>query len=323
MRRRAFIAALGGFSAAPLRAAAQQAARLYRIGYLSPISPPDINLESFLRGMRNLGYLEARDFILDARYAERDYSRFPALVQELVAAKAELIVTGGASTRGAPFAARFVPVVFGFSGNPVELGLITSFSRPGGNATGLSFLSLDLAAKRTELLYELAPWLKQLAMLSNPEHAGDASEVRTTQETAQKLGIAAQHFPAESDTDIQQALLAIKNSECDGLIVMPDALTMFHRKRIAAVALSRRLPSMFGWRIYTEAGGLISYGAILDQSYARLAYFVDRIMKGGKPAEIPVEQPSTFELVINRNTANALGLTIPPTLLARADEVIE
>jgi putative ABC transport system substrate-binding protein len=323
MRRRQFMAVLGGLSVAPLRATAQQTGRVYRIGYLSPISPPDMNLDSFKRGMRNFAYLEGRDFIVEARYAHRDYSRFPALVQELIAAKVELIVTGGASTRGAPFAAQFVPVVFGFSGNPVAIGLVTSFSRPGGNATGVSFLSLDLAAKRTELLQEIAPGIRRLAVLSNPEHPGDASEVRTTQATARKLGIETQHFPAESDAEMQSALLAIANSECDGLLTIPDAMTLFHRQRIAAVALTRRLPSMFGWRVYTEAGGLISYGAILEESYARLAYFVDRIFKGGKPAEIPVEQPTSFELVINRKTANALGLTIPPTLLARAEEVIE
>jgi putative tryptophan/tyrosine transport system substrate-binding protein len=323
MRRREFMALLGGLSAAPICATAQQPDRLYRIGFLSPISPPDINLESFRRGMRSVGYVEGRDFIVEARYAHRDYSRFPALVQELLAEKVELIVTGGASTRGAPFAAKFVPVVFGFSGNPVEIGLVTSFSRPGGNATGVSFLSLDVAEKRTELLNEIAPAIKRLAVLSNPEHPGDASEVRTTQESARKLGMEMQHFPADSDPAMHKALLAIAESKCDGLLTVPDALTLFHRQKIAAVALNRRLPSMFGWRIYAEAGGLISFGAILDQSYARLAYFVDRIFKGAKPADIPVEQPATFELVINRKTANTLGITIPSTLLARADEVIE
>ena len=324
MRRRKFIALLGGAAAwSATFAHGQQAARKARIGYLSAASEPDPNVEIFSQGMRALGYVQDRNFILEVRYAHRDYARLPALVQELLAAKVELIVTGGASSRAAPFAAQSVPVVFGFSGDPVDAGIVASFARPGGNATGISFLALDLAAKRAELIKEVAPPIKRIAVLSNPEHPGEVSELRVTRETVRKLGIDTQYFPADSDAAVPAALVAIGESQCDALLTFPDALTLFHRQRIAAFALSRRLPSVFGWKIFTDAGGLISYGPILRLSQARLAYFVDRILKGAKPADLPVEQPTNLELAVNLKTAKSLGLTVPATLLARANEVIE
>jgi len=324
MRRRIFLAALGSAAAWPaIVAHGQQTRRTARIGYLSPASEPDLNIESFRQGMRALGYAQGRDFDLEIRYAHRDYARLPALVQELLAAKVELIITGGASSRGAPFAAQSVPVVFGFSGDPVDAGIVASFARPGGNATGISFLALDLAAKRAELIKEAAPSIKRIAVLSNPEHPGEKSELRVTRETVRKLGIDTQYFAADSDAAIPAALAAIAQSECDALLTFPDALTLFHRERIAAFALSRRLPSIFGWKLFIDAGGLISYGPVLSHSYVRLAYFVDRILKGAKPARLPIEQPTKFETGVNLKTAKALGIAIPPLLLARADEVIE
>jgi putative ABC transport system substrate-binding protein len=324
MRRREFIVGLGSALTVPgTLTHGQQAARTARIGYLSAASEPDPNIETFRQGMHALGYVQGRDFVLEVRYAHRNYARLPSLVRELLAAKVELIVTGGASSRGAPFAAQSVPVVFGFSGDPVDAGIVASFARPGGNATGISFLALDLAAKRAELIKEVAPQIKRIAVLSNPEHPGEVSELRVTRESAQKLGIETQYFAADSDAAIPAALQAIAESQCDALLTFPDALTLFHRQRIGAFALSRRLPSVFGWKVYVDAGGLVSYGPILRLSHARLAYFVDRILKGAKPADLPVEQPTTLELVLNLKTAKELGLTLPPTLLARADQVIE
>ena len=324
MKRREFIMGLAGTAAWPaVLAHAQQATRTARIGYLSPASEPDPNIDSFRQGMRALGYVQDRNLILEVRYAHRDYARLPSLVRELLAAKVELIVTGGAASRGAAFAAQSVPVVFGFSGDPVDAGIVASFARPGGNATGVSFLALDLAAKRAELLKEAAPSIKRIAVLSNPEHPGQISELRVTREAARKLGIDIQYFPADSDAAMPAALETIAASQCDALLTFPDALTLFHRQRIAALAAGRGLPSVFGWKIYTEAGGLVSYGPILRLSHARLAYFVDRILKGAKPADLPVEQPTTLELVVNLKTAKALGLTVPTTLISRADAVIE
>jgi putative tryptophan/tyrosine transport system substrate-binding protein len=323
MRRREFIALVGAAAASPKTVGAQHVGGPYRIGFLSAAAPSDPNLGLFLQGMRGAGYIEGVDFVLESRFASRDYARFPALVQEILRAKVGLVVTIGAASRAAPFAAQSVPVVFGFSGDPVDAGLVASFARPGGNATGVSFLALDLAAKRPELLKEFAPSTGRIGVLSNPEHPGEVSELRVTRETTGKLGVDTRYVPLKSDTELPTAFDVIAKAECDALLVFPDALTLFHRDRIAAFALSRRLPSVFGWRAFADAGGLISYGPNLRHAVARLAYFVDRILKGSKPADLPVETPTALELVLNLTTANALGLKPAQSLLARADEVIE
>jgi putative ABC transport system substrate-binding protein len=324
MRRRDFITLLGGATAAwPLAARAQQRAKLARIGYLSANSPPDPNLESFLRGMAAVGYREGRDFVIEARYASRDYSKFPALSDELLRAQVELIVAGGPAFRTWRLAAVPVPVVFLFSGDPVDAGIVASFARPGGNVTGVSLLSLDLSVKRVQLVKEAMPTMTRVAVLSNPTHPGEASELKATREAALTLGLAIEHFPVESDNDFDPAFAAIAASACDGLIAFPDALKNFNRQKIVAFALSRRLPSIYGWKMYAEAGGLMSYGPIFDDVSMRVAVYVDKILKGAKPADLPVEQPTKLEMVVNRQTAKSLGLEIPPGLILRADEVIE
>jgi putative ABC transport system substrate-binding protein len=325
VNRRSFITLLGGASAVwplPVRAQ-QQPSKAARIGYLSAASAPDLNIESFKRGMRSFGYVEGPDFVIEPRYAERDYSRFPALIEELLRAKVELIVTGGPSSRAAPLAGRSVPVVFGFSGDPIEAGIVTSFARPATNATGMSFLALDLAAKRIEMLKEAAPTITRLAVLSNPEHAGEPSELRVTREAARNVGLEVVYFPVETDDFFEPTFGKIAGSDCDALAVFPDALTIFHRQAIAIFAKDANLPSMFGWKPYVEAGGLMSYGPILREAFARLAFYVDKILKGAKPSDLPVEQPTKLELAVNLKTAKALGLTLPMTLQARADEVLE
>ena len=315
---------LGGAAAWPLTARAQQRpSKAARIGYLSAASAPDVNIDSFRLGMRSFGYVEGPDFVIEPRYAERDYSRFPALIEELLRAKVELIVAGGPATQAAPLAGRFVPVVFGFSGDPVEAGVITSFARPATNATGISFLALDLAAKRVEILKEAAPAITRLAVLSNPEHAGEPSELRVTREAARNLGLEVVYFPVGTDDFFEPTFGKIAGSDCDGLVVFPDALTIFHRQAIGGFAKDANLPSIFGWKPYVEAGGLMSYGPNLREAFARLAFYVDKILKGAKPSDLPVEQPTKLELAVNLKTAKALGLTLPVTLQARADEVIE
>ncbi|MDF2973982.1 MAG: transporter substrate-binding protein [Microvirga sp.] len=324
MRRREFIALIGGAAmSTPSIGVRAQGAKTLRLGYLSPAGPPDVNLESFRAGMRDIGYAEGRDYTLELRYAGRDYSRFPSLVHELLAAKVDLIITGGASTRAAPFAAQSVPVVFAFSGDPVDAGIVASLARPGGNATGVSMLQLDLAAKRVELIKEIAPAITRVAVLANPDHPGVLSEHKATREAARKLGLGLELFEPTSDENIAAVLESFTQSNVDAVLTFPDALTLFHRDKIAAASVRRQAPSVFGWKSYTQAGGLLSYGPVQAEPFARLAYFVDRIAKGAKPAELPVERPAKLELVINLKAAKALGLTIPPTLLARADEVIE
>jgi putative ABC transport system substrate-binding protein len=261
--------------------------------------------------MRALGYAEDRDFVVEVRYAQRDYTRFPVLVEELLRARVDLILAAGPASRAAPLAGS-VPVVFGFSGDPVDAGIVASFARPGGNATGVSFLSLDLSVKRVDLLKEAKPAMTRVAVLSNPDHAGDASELKATRETADALGLVIEHFEVRTDASFDPAFAAIAQSECDGLLAFPDALTNFNRQKIGAFALRRRLPSIFGWKMYVEAGGFMSYGPIQHDAFVRLAVYVDKILKGAKPADLPVEQPTKLEMAINLKTANALGSKYRP-----------
>jgi ABC-type uncharacterized transport system substrate-binding protein len=324
IERRKFLATLGGAAAAwPLAARAQGPVKPVRIGYLSATSPPDMNIENFRQGMSGVGHLEGRDFVIEARFAHRDYGQFPALVEELLSAKVVLIVMGGPASRAAPFAGKSVPVVFGFSGDPVDAGIVSSFARPGGNATGISFLQLDLAPKRVDLLKEAVPAISRVAILSNPDHAGDVSELRATRDAARQGGLAIEHFQVRADDSFEPAFTAISQSGCNALLTFPDALTFFHRRAIADFAVRRRLPSIFGWKPYVEAGGMMSYGPILRDNFARLAVFVDKILKGARPADLPVEQPTKFELAVNLKTAKSLGLDLPWFLQQRADEVIE
>jgi putative tryptophan/tyrosine transport system substrate-binding protein len=324
MKRREFITLLGSAAAAwPPAAAAQQPAKVVRIGYLSASSAPDVYFEFFREGMAAVGYVEGHTLIIEVRFAHRDYSRFPRLVEELLSAKVGLIVMGGPASTAARYAEKFVPVVFSFSGDPVDAGIISNFARPGGNATGISFQQRDLAPKRVDLIKEAAPAISRIAVLSNPDHAGDAAELAATRDAARHLDVAIEHFPVRTDASFEDAFARITHSECNALLAFPDALTFFNRIAIADFALRRRLPSVFGWKPYAEAGGLISYGPVLRDNFARLAVFVDKIVKGAQPADLPVEQPTKFELVINLKTAKAIGVELPWFLQQRADEVIE
>src|SRR6516225_11539072 len=234
MRRRDLIMLFGGVAAAwPLAAQTQQRVKPARIGYLSSSSPPDVNLESFIKGMVAVGHGEGRDFVIEARYARRDYSKFPALADELVRAQVDLIVAGGPAFRTWRLATVPVPVVFLFSGDPVDAGIVASFARPGGNVTGVSLLSLDLSVKRLDLLKEAMPSMTRVAVVSNPTHPGEVSELKATREAARKLGLAIEHFPVESDDDFEPAFAAIAASTCDGLIAFPDALKNFNRNKFS------------------------------------------------------------------------------------------
>jgi len=324
IRRREFISFIGGAATAwPLAARAQRRAKPARIGYLSSSSPPDIFLESFIRGMGVVGYGEGRDFVIEARYAGRDYNKFPALADELLRAQVDVIVAGGPAFRTWRPGAVPVSVVFLFSGDPVDAGIVASFARPGGNVTGVSLLSLDLSMKRVDLLKQAMPTMTRVAILSNLSHPGEASELRATREAARALGLAIEHFEVGSDDDFEPAFAAIAQGKCDGLIAFPDALKNFNREKIVGFALRRRLPSIYGWKMYAEAGGLMSYGPVLDDVSVRVAVYVDKILKGVKPADLPVEQPTKLEMVVNLKTAKALGLEIPPGMILGADALLE
>jgi putative ABC transport system substrate-binding protein len=306
----------------PLVARAQQPGKVHTILWVSTEAQPDPFIAGFQEGMRALGYVEGRNLAFVLRYAPGDPTALQATLPELLAIPADLIVSSGPAIR-AMRATTDKPVLFAVSGDPIELGVVESLARPGRNFTGSTFLSLEVAQKRVQLVRELLPDQRILAVLSNANHPGEQSEHDATKEAASALSMRLAYVPFGVPSEIDGALERVRASGADAMLVFPDAVTMVHRAKIAAFATALRLPSMFGWREYCEAGGLISYGANQRATYVRLAAYADRLLRGETPGGLPVEQPTAFELVINLKTAKALGLTIPPLLLARADEVIE
>ncbi len=265
--------------------------------------------------------MEGQNIAIEYRSAE-DRSRLAELANELVRLNVEVIVAQDAGVAVAKKATEVVPIVFGFSGDPVVAGFVGSLARPGGNMTGKTFLSFELAGKRLELPKEVVPKISRVAVLANPAHPGEERELRETQAAASTLGITLKYLQARVSGEFGSALDTISKERADGLLVLPEAVTMAQRTRLAEFAAKRRLPTVFGWKEYVEAGGLMSYGPSLDERFRRLAVYVDKILKGAKPADLPVEQPTRFELVINMKTANALSLTIPQSVLIRADQAI-
>jgi putative ABC transport system substrate-binding protein len=327
MRRRAFIAGAasavmaGGVAARPARA--QRRASPVRLGYLTGGGPSEVNFANLRLGLQRLGWIEDRDFTLRVRYAELDFARFPALVDELLREGIDILVTAGPAARVIPIAQHAVPVVFAFSGDPVVAGLVQSFARPGGNATGVSQLSLELAGKRLEVLREAAPSSRRTFTLQSPFHPGEREERRVTQVSADRLGLEIVVREVRDRAEVMAALAESDSAGCDSIACFPDPVTLANRDAIAEHALRRRLPSVFGRREFCDAGGLVSYGPNIAEVYARLAYFVMRIAGGSRAGDLPVELPTVIETVVNVKTARAIGVAMPPSLLLRADEVIE
>jgi putative ABC transport system substrate-binding protein len=304
-------------------AQAQQPTKIGRIGYLALTSGATTQYEAFRQGLHSLGYREGKNINIEYRSAE-DRSQLTELANELVQLKVDVIVAQGGALPSAKTATRLIPIIFGLSGDPVEAGYVASVARPGGNMTGVTFLALELVGKRLELLKETIAGVFRVAVLANPEHPGEKRELQETRTAARSLGLTLQYLEVKSSTDFDKAFNAISNERADGLLVFPDAVTLARRQRIAEFTTKIRLPGIFGWRDYVEAGGLMSYGPDLVDVYRnRIATYVDKILKGAKPADLPVEQPTKFELVINLKTAKHIGLTIPPNVLARADRVIK
>jgi len=322
-RRDVFAAATAALAAPSVVRAQATAGRLPRIGYLSPSAASGREIDAFRTGMRAYGHVEGQTYTLEFRNAERDNARFGALLDELLRAGIAILVVRGPAYQIAGRAAQHVPVVFAISGDPVEAGLISSFARPGGNVTGISFLALDLVPKRLSLLKEAAPAIRRIGVISNPQHAGERGELRVTLEAARTLGVEIVYQQVHTSAEIAGALAAISRANCDALSAFPEALTSDAASELAAFAADNDMPSVFGWRNFCVAGGLMSYGPNLQDANVRMAYFVDRILRGAKPAELPAELPRAIELVINLRTAIRLGLTIPHVLISRADEVIE
>ena len=310
-------------------AEAQQPKKVPLIGYLSSFDPAtdSTRAEPFRQALRELGYIEGQNIAFEYRYAEGKLDRFPELAAELVRLKVDIIVvSGGIRTVRAPMnATKTIPIVMaGLPGDPVEAGLVESLARPGGNVTGLSSLSRELAGKRLELLKEAVPKLARVAVLYDPAIAGSLLEMKELLPVAARgLGLTLQSWEVRGADDFDRVFAALSKQRPDGLYVSAGPLMINNQNRIVGFALKHRIPSMYGSRERVEAGGLMSYGADLADSYRRIAYYVDKILKGAKPADLPVEQPTKFELVINLKTAKQIGLTIPPNVLARADKVIK
>jgi putative ABC transport system substrate-binding protein len=278
--------------------------------------------EAFRGGLHDLGWVEGRNLAIEARWAAGSRERLELMAAELVASKPHVIVTQGGALQPFRSAGATVPIVFGFSGDPVEAGLVESLARPGRNLTGVSFLSLELVGKRIELLKDVIPTLTRVAILANPEHPGDQAELRASQTAAKALGLTLEYFAVRGVPELEQALAAIPRSRSEAVVVFPDAFTVRNGERIARFGLEHRMPVVSGWARFAESGCLMAYGPNLQASFRRLATYVDRILKGAKPADLPVELPTSVELVVNMKTATALGIKIPQAVLARADQVI-
>ena len=324
MERRAFIAAVGaGLLAAPLPTGAQQAKEVPRIGYLLPNASRPTN-EAFWAGLRDLGYVEAQNVTIERRYADGNSQRYPTLAAELVRLRVNMIVADGAeATSAAQQATATIPIVM-IAADPVELGLIKSLNRPGGNITGLSTNAPNLMGKRLGLLKEALSNVSRVTVLANTENPAGAFFLREVEWIGRSVGLEVRAVPLHPGSDVDATLKWISNAHSDAWLLIEDPTLMSRNAaRIAQVALRRHVPTMGGSRPYAETGILMTYGPSYPAMYRRTAFYVDKILKGVRPADLPVEEPTKFDLIINLKTVKALGLTIPPSLLARADEVIE
>jgi putative ABC transport system substrate-binding protein len=310
----------------PLTADAQQAPPIPRLGFLASASA-DVTtslLAALQQGLRALGYVEGQNILIESRYAAGDFARLPALAGELVRLPVDVIVTEGApAAHAAQQRTTTIPIVIGNAGDPVGMGLVASLARPGGNLTGLSMMSPELMGKRLELLKEMVPSASRVAVLFNPANPTSPLQGQECQATAPALGVTLLPFEATAADEIDRAFTAMHQERVEALIVVGDAMFGTHQRRVIELAAQARLPAMYNLRGFVDAGGLMSYGTHFEDLYRRAATYVDKILKGTKPADLPVEQPTKFALIINLKTARALGITMPPTLLFQADEVIK
>jgi ABC-type uncharacterized transport system substrate-binding protein len=325
--RRAFMALLGGAAAAwPLAARAQQAGKIPRVGFMgNSTAALEANLVGpFRDGLRELGYQEGRNIVIEYRWADGKYERFPALVAELLAVPVDVIVTAGTpATLAVKKATSRVPLVMIAVGDPVGTGIVPTLARPGGNITGLSSIAPDLEGKRLELLREVIPKLSHVTLFLNPLNPFHAVSMRQAFAAAQALGIKLQALEVRTSGELEGAFAAIVRTKPDALLILADRVFLHNRKRVMDFATEQRLPSVNAYREVVEAGGLMSYGPSYEDMHRRAADYVDKILKGAKPGDLPVEQPTKFTLILNLKSARALGIDVPPMLIARADEVIE
>jgi putative ABC transport system substrate-binding protein len=325
VKRRDFIALIGGATAWPLIAHAQESGKLYRVGFLwdSPTVFPDA-LKAFAQGLRDLGYVEGRNIVIEYRWAEGKPEQIREMAEELVRLKVNAIVAPSSIYTGAAKrATSTIPIIFMSHAAPLETGHVASLARPGGNVTGLSLMQTETGVKTLELFKEVAPSLQRVAVLFDPATPSHGPGLKAAQAAGSALRLQIQPVAAPAVSAYDAAFEAIVRNRADGVLVLSTPLFIAGAKRLAEMALTYKLPSLFGPKHHVEAGGLMSYSPDRKDLWRRGAIYLDKVLKGANPAELPVEQPTKFELTINLRTAQALGLEIPPTLLARADEVIE
>ena len=328
MDRRAFIAAVtGALLAASSAAEAQPAGKVVRIGLLDYAASDPASAarwKAFRDQLRWLGYVEGQNVVFESRWGDGQVGRLPSLAAELVDAKVDILVTAGSEAAlAAKQATNSIPIVTATGGDPVESGLVAGLAQPGGNVTGVISLMSQLVGKRLELLKQLIPRASRIAILRDPDNHSSALNLRDAESAAKSVGVVVQGVSVRGPKDLDAAFLAMKRARTDAVILAENTRFIADRRRIADLAVMHRLPMMVAAKEYAEAGGLISYGTDYPDLFRRAATYVNKILKGAKPGDLPVEQPTTFELVINLKTAKGLGLTIPPSLLQRADQVIE
>jgi putative ABC transport system substrate-binding protein len=321
--RRAFLGTLaGGLFAAPLAAQEYKAGKVYRIGFLSQGQPPKAFLEALQQSLRERGYAEGRNLVWEFRSTDGSLDQLPQFAEDLVRLKVDVILARNSSAAmAAKRATTLIPIVLVNVYAPVEIGLVPSLGHPGGNITGVAINASDMAGKRVQLLKELVPTLKRVAMLSHPPHPTNAMQLQGAMAAARTLGVQFEEVPVRGPDDFASALKALRG--IDGVLNADNPLFVTHRVRLVEAVAGSRLPAIYPARLYVEAGGLMSHGPNLPDLWRHAAVYVDKILKGAKPADLPVEQPTKFELAINLKTAKALGLTIPQSLLQQADQVIE
>jgi putative tryptophan/tyrosine transport system substrate-binding protein len=324
MKRREFIALIGGVAALPQAARAQQPGKLPTIGFLGVASPSTWKnyVAAFEQRLGEFGWIAGRTVAIEYRWAEGRYERFAEIAAEFVRLKVDVILTAGSAVPDAKQATSVIPIVFAAANDPLGTGLVASLARPGGNITGLSIQSNDLAGKRLQLLREVLPGLRRFAIMASVGYPAAVLEMDEVEATARKLGLEATRLEIRRAEDIASAIEAQKG-RADALYVCPDPLVGANQIRMNAVALEARLPTMHVVREYIESGGLMSYGASFADMFRRAAGYVDKILRGAKPGDLPVEQPTKFELIINLKTAKMLGIEVSPALIATADEIIE
>jgi putative ABC transport system substrate-binding protein len=327
MDRRAFVAAFAGFLAGPLRTNAEQLVKVFRIGILGTVPLSEQGSAriwgGFFEGLQQLGYVRGHNIVIESRFSEGKSERLPALAAELVRLKVDVIVAAAHAPEAARGATSTIPIVMANYDDPVERQLVASLARPGGNVTGLTGQYAELSGKQVQLLKEVLPRLSRLAVLSNPAHPSHPRRLREVEGAARAFNVRIQILQARGPSEFAGAFSAAAKTQADALFVLGDPMFFGARARIVEFAVKSHLPMMAIQSEYAEAGGLLAYGSDQRDSFRRAATYVDKLLRGAKPADLPIEQPTKFELVINLKTAKALGLTIPPSLLLRADQLIE